>query len=104
MIITLRRDQRSTKAPAKGAKRVNGKSRTTNRMVVTSGSPLETTRTNPNAAMKLNQLPSSEITCPSHNRRKELLLRRSWRYVNESAITAFGSLVFGLGPLNFVPM
>jgi hypothetical protein len=77
-IITVRRDQRSTKAPASGAKRVNGVSRARSTIVVASGSAFVSTRTNPSAAMKLNQLPSSEMTCPIHNRRKERLRRRSW--------------------------
>src|SRR6266536_6372236 len=85
-IITVLRDQRSTNAPASGAKIVKGKSRAISRMVVTSGAALETMRTRPNAAMKLNQLPSSEITCPHHNRLKERLLRRSCMYVSEAII------------------
>src|SRR6185369_8351895 len=67
-IITVRRDQRSTNAPASGEKSVNGTSREIRITVVASGAPCDTRRTSPNAAMKLNQLPSSEMTCPIHNR------------------------------------
>ena len=49
--------------------------------MVTSGAALETERTNPRAAIKLNQLPSSEMTWPDHNRRKKRLQRSSCVYV-----------------------
>ncbi len=78
-IITVRRDHRSTKAPASGAKSVKGARRAMRMIDAASTDACETTRTNPRAAMKLNQLPSSEMTCPIHNRLKERLRRRSWK-------------------------
>ena len=79
LIITVRRDQRSTNAPASGEKSVIGTRRAIRMIVVTSVAAPDTTRPNPRAAMKLNQLPSSEMTCPINNRLKERLRRRSWK-------------------------
>ena len=61
----------NSRAPANGAKIVNGTRRKMSMRVVGSGSALATTRTNPSAARKLNQLPSSEITWPIQSRMNE---------------------------------
>ena len=47
------------------------------------GEAPETARTNPNPAIKLNQLPSSETVWPYNNHRKYLFCFSSAEYVSE---------------------
>src|SRR6266436_3836351 len=72
-IITWRLDHRSTNTPAKGAKAENGTRRQTSKMAVATGAADVTVRIRPSAAMKLNQLPSSETTWPPHSNLNDLL-------------------------------
>src|SRR6266478_5738519 len=63
----------SKNAPANGAKTEKGTRRQTTIMAVASGAADVTVRIRPSAAMKLNQLPSSETTWPPHSHLNDLL-------------------------------
>ena len=64
-IITSRREKRSTNVPANGDAKANGINRATKNNPAAVGEASETSRTSPRPAIKLNQLPSSEINCPA---------------------------------------
>lgn len=77
-IITCRRENLSTNVPAIGETKANGSKRHTKKIPAAVGDASETRRTNPSPAMKLNQLPNSEMNCPASRLRKLRLPRINW--------------------------